>query len=1042
MSIRKSATRLTATERDNFLAALLTLKSTIANPTAPAAEQISIYDQFVAIHLYAININFGTTTGLNMGHNDSAFLPWHRQFLYQFEQALQTVDPTVTLPYWDWTDQFGTENILFQDNFFGPNGTIPGTSGRCVMSGYFAFNRPGTAGNPTPLPTWYPASLNGWQVRPSLAQGHFGPSDPPTGKTLMRNLDPFTTMETQSHVRTCLSKTVYENALTSFRVYLESGPDLFLMHDRMHLWVGGNMGDVSASPNDPIFFLHHCNIDRLWAMWQIDGHAGSAFYPAAGRSLGHNLNDLMWPWVGTATGYSSGNAQPGIVLPDFTVQPAIHPADRLDHRALGYCYDTEAVIGIALDQTGSMLQMTPDPMVVSAPDVTKWEAAKRGVAALLHDCETAYMQRETYVIAGIETFRTLATNVFTPIFPGVPYGIIKNTSSSYSEAGFNAAIGAQSPGGNTPLADALLHTESNMVRPPFGNLPAHDTRFLCMLTDGLRTSGALLSSIMPGQLQDTVIFAMGFGTGADVDYATIADIVSKGKTADPLGTMPTNQVYHGENAGEINKFFTNSVAHALGYIPVMDPVYELYPGEHVDTPFRVLEADQSFMITVQGFDYDTENWQCFLILPSGSMCDCNITGDTDSDHHDDEHEHEHDHGSEEAGTHLHEGFLVTTNSKNGRITIFLNRNGGEAAHWTGRWQVRVMYKMTEKNMRMHMPSLVNRLFPAGARPVRGPVYAQLIKPYTKRLSARILPAQIKAQAVNAVEGVTGNREAPCAVAVNVYCRSTLHIRLKGTDKKIYAGNDLALRIEATDHTGAKVRDVNAVARLVAPAFSAGNVYANKKARSLTNKRKFLLKTNGRTYFNESAFLAAFEAANPGSLSMVDQVIEIKSTGKNHVTFNLKQNKVPGVYRIGCQVSGTVHYGNAEPQYFTRLLNFEIPFGLKVDSSKTIRSIQVKQNAIIVTWSLTDKDGNIASPAVVHDAKLLINGKEVAAKFINDYSGSYTLAVKFTGKQLQLSRDRKKIARGNVAIPLKDGNKLNLKAGDRFHLEIKSGSAVN
>ena len=1038
MGIRKSATRLTDTERDNFLRAVLTLKSTIANPGDPIANQISVYDQFVAMHLYAININFGTTTGLNMGHGNSAFCPWHRYFIYQFEQALQTVDPTVMLPYWDWTDQFGTENILFQDNFIGPDGTIPGTNGQCVMSGYFAFNKPGTGGNPTPLPAWYPASLNGWQVRPSLAQGHFGPSDPPEGKTLMRMLDPFNSLETLSHVQTCLSKAVYENALTSFRVYLELGPDGGIMHNRIHQWVGGNMSDVNASVNDIIFFLHHCNIDRLWAMWQIDGHAGSAFYPATGRPLGHNLNDLMWPWVGTTTGYTSGNVQPDVVLPDFTIQPAKHPADVLDHRALGYCYDTEAVIGIALDQTGSMLQMTPDPMIVAAPDVTKWEAAKRGVAALLHDCETAYTQREAYAIAGIETFRTLATNVFTPIFPGVPYGVIKNSSPTYSEAGFNTAIGSQSPGGSTPLADALLDTETNMVRAPFSNLPANDTRFLCMLTDGLLTSGAPLSSIMPGQLQDTIIFAMGFGTGTDVDYTTIADIVSKGKTAPPLGMTPTQQVYHGESAGQIDKFFTNSVAHALGYVPVIDPVYELHAGEHADTPFYVSEADQSFMITMQGFDYDDKNWQCSLLLPNGSVCDCNVSGhmDHDTEHtHDDDHDH--DHGSEQPNSHLHEGFLVTSNSKNGRITIFLNRNGGALELWTGRWNVRVMYKMTDKNMRMHMPSLIDRLFPVGARPVRGPVYAQLNKPYTKRLSSRVLPVQFKGQVVNAVEGVNENREGPCTVSVNVYCRTTLHIQLKRPDKKIFAGNDLALRLEAKDHTGAKVTNVTAVARLVAPAFSTGNIHADKRARSLTNKRKFLFKTNSGTDFNEPAFLADFETANPGSLAMIDKVIEIKSTGKNFVAFDLKQNKVPGIYRLGCQVSGMVQYGKAKPQYFTRILNFEIPFGLKVDQSKTIRSIQVRENLVTIAWTLIDKDGNIASPAVVHQPRLLINGKEIAARFTNDYSGSYSHTIKFSGKQFRLSGDKKKIYQGDIFIPLKDGQKLHLKTGDKFNLQIQA-----
>lgn len=45
------------------------------------------------------------------------------------------------------------------------------------------------------------------------------------------------------------------------------------LHDRVHVAVGGNM-DTAASPSDPLFFLHHANIDRLWDRWQ-QAHPGS-----------------------------------------------------------------------------------------------------------------------------------------------------------------------------------------------------------------------------------------------------------------------------------------------------------------------------------------------------------------------------------------------------------------------------------------------------------------------------------------------------------------------------------------------------------------------------------------------------------------------------------------------------------------------------------------------------------------------------------------------------------------------------------------------
>jgi tyrosinase len=84
------------------------------------------------------------------------------------------------------------------------------------------------------------------------------------------------------------------------------------MHNRVHAWVGGSMV-LMSSPNDPVFWLVHANIDRLWAEWEaINGFD----YPEKGPPPGHRLYDLMPPFYVT-------------------------PADVLDHHALGYQYDNE-----------------------------------------------------------------------------------------------------------------------------------------------------------------------------------------------------------------------------------------------------------------------------------------------------------------------------------------------------------------------------------------------------------------------------------------------------------------------------------------------------------------------------------------------------------------------------------------------------------------------------------------------------------------------------------------------------------------------------
>jgi hypothetical protein len=98
------------------------------------------------------------------------------------------------------------------------------------------------------------------------------------------------------------------------------------IHNRTHVWIGGTMSG-SDSPNDPLFFLHHCNIDRLWALWQFR-HPGQQ-YPlivpnvasAGNRPMG--LNDPMPPWT-------------------------TKPIDVLNHVSLGYSYDTDPV-GVAVN---------------------------------------------------------------------------------------------------------------------------------------------------------------------------------------------------------------------------------------------------------------------------------------------------------------------------------------------------------------------------------------------------------------------------------------------------------------------------------------------------------------------------------------------------------------------------------------------------------------------------------------------------------------------------------------------------------------------
>jgi hypothetical protein len=780
MGIRKNAKFLTAAERENFVKACVLMKADIANPGAPVANRYSKWDEAVAIHRMIQNANAPGASNVNFGHGGLgaySFLSWHRYFLYRFELQLQSYVPGtgLMLPYWDWTDPA----TLMTDTFLGPDGT---GGSNIVSSGYFAPNAPGTPGNPTPAPAWWPAGLSGW----NLANG-FGAL---TG-ALTRNLSAPGSLPSVTDLQTTLARTTY----SSFQNTLESGSGLASgnqMHNGIHTWFGSgssHMATLTGSPFDPFFYLHHCNIDRLWAMWQMDGHA--TLYPAAGASSQHGPNDIMYPWTGGAAGYSSNLSFGAIVMPDFSALGAKHNVDTLDHRALGYTYDTLAVIGIGLDRTGSMNGLTPDPITGSGT-VTKWEAAKRGVSAFLQDCETVQSSAAIYVTAGVKTFRsTGAGNDFTSVFSGTPYGLVKN-GTGYSKGTFDSSIAPLTAAGGTPLADALQDIEDTLVEPPFGWIPADEQRYLAMLTDGMLTTGSPMTSIADGAFANTGVFAMGFGTPADVDYPTLNSIVAKGRS------LGFTQVFHGENAGTIDKFYSNALARAIGFTTVFDPVIELFAGEHTHMEFSATSADDSFFVTAQGMDFEDHSWSYQLIGPDGS------TVYSDGIHQG------HGGGMQHGGRMPH----VTATRGDGRLSLMLQRDSADASCWVGSWTLMIAYRARDMSA-MVMADIGELMFPVAAGPVRGARFARLLQPVEKRLAARSVVARPRHQ-LDVRPGSTNNdSKDACAVVMNVYARTRLRVELLSKADLSVADPGWEVTI-GSDVLIGNVVSSRAFARLVAP----------------------------------------------------------------------------------------------------------------------------------------------------------------------------------------------------------------------------------
>jgi tyrosinase len=190
-------------------------------------------------------------------HGAPGFLPWHRAYLLDLERELQNIDPTVALPYWRF-DQASPS--IFTLDFFGVSNSV----------GTVQFS-------PTnPLQFWRTDGVPGINRRPFFATN----TAPPGLRTEPQTL-------------------ALGNAYPAFRT-LEGNP-----HGSAHTSFGGFISSIGTAARDPLFFLLHCNVDRLWAKWQRQfgrfDPAVAASFDGAANPIGHNLPDTMWPWNGITT---------------------------------------------------------------------------------------------------------------------------------------------------------------------------------------------------------------------------------------------------------------------------------------------------------------------------------------------------------------------------------------------------------------------------------------------------------------------------------------------------------------------------------------------------------------------------------------------------------------------------------------------------------------------------------------------------------------------------------------------------------------------
>ncbi|KAK1957583.1 Di-copper centre-containing protein [Colletotrichum sublineola] len=227
--VRKEWRELSAFERSDFTRAVKCLS------TIPSNQGFNgtVYDDFSILHE-----QFGSQS-----HRNASFLPWHRYALIIWENALRdNCGFEGHIPYWDWTMDWANlsgSSIWDDETGFGGDGNQSGPivvgDGRCVTSGPFSELRP---------------IIYEHRYRPHCLSRGFRSTD-----NAGRPLGPWFGPES-------IGKIMEMPTYAEFEWEIENR-----VHNRIHRAISGDFLSLAAA-NDPVFYLHHAQIDRLWWQWQ------------------------------------------------------------------------------------------------------------------------------------------------------------------------------------------------------------------------------------------------------------------------------------------------------------------------------------------------------------------------------------------------------------------------------------------------------------------------------------------------------------------------------------------------------------------------------------------------------------------------------------------------------------------------------------------------------------------------------------------------------------------------------------------------------
>jgi len=220
---------------------LLWYARAVADMQTRAADDPTSWTYQAAIHGIPQDNNPQPRFWVQCQHNSWFFLPWHRMYLFYFEQIVAATIVKLggpsdwALPYWNYSDPTNPSATQLPPAFFAPTLPDPGSPANALLDANRDRGNSGESVTSNPSQTNLTPALTESQFSVAATGGVAGFGGPITG---------------------------FHHDGTGAMGVLDRSP-----HGSIHMAINGDMGAFETAALDPIFWLHHANIDRLWNVW-------------------------------------------------------------------------------------------------------------------------------------------------------------------------------------------------------------------------------------------------------------------------------------------------------------------------------------------------------------------------------------------------------------------------------------------------------------------------------------------------------------------------------------------------------------------------------------------------------------------------------------------------------------------------------------------------------------------------------------------------------------------------------------------------------